>query len=199
MGGLLSFCVLSGFTKTEESSVHGRFPLSSCAYWKTNSLSGKTVTGAMPVSHGETQMLLPESGSLLSIVATGRCAKVLLNGLLFLPTPRNASFPSEVLIFQASKSHALYICPPPNLLWNCCCCSHRKEGFHCCCCSVFLVSCSMLFRQSPFPFPFHLAPWPVFFSEPPELIDFLAYLYYFSVILSISLPPLRMRKLPQQQ
>lgn len=112
MGGLLSFCVLSGFTKTEESSVHGRFPLSSCAYWKTNSLSGKTVTGAMPVSHGETQMLLPESGSLLSIVATGRCAKVLLNGLLFLPTPRNASFPSEVLIFQASKSHALYICPP---------------------------------------------------------------------------------------
>lgn len=51
------------------------------------------------------------------IVATGRCAKVLLNSLLFLPTPRNhslASFPSadEVLIFQANKSTAVYICTP---------------------------------------------------------------------------------------
>lgn len=119
----------------------------------------------------------------------------------FSPLQEMHRSPVKYLFFKlVNHMHCIYAPPrPPNLLWNWCCCSHRKEGFHCCCCSVFLVSCSMLFRQSPFPFPFHLAPWPVFFSEPPELIDFLAYLYYFSVIRSISHPPLRMRKLPQQQ
>lgn len=144
------------------------------------------------------------------IVATGRCAKVLLNGLFFLPTPRNASFPSvdEVLIFQANKSSALYICPPICSEIAAAAVTGRKD-FTAAVAVFFLfliarcldkASFPFSFPSPPLPFPFPLAPWPVFFSEPPELINFLAYLYYFSVIFSlpISHPPLRMRKLPQQ-
>lgn len=149
------------------------------------------------------------------IVATGRCAKVLLNSLLFLPTPRNASFTSvdEVLIFQANKSTAVYICTPICSGIASAAVTGRKDFTaavavfflflvaHCLDKASFLSPSLPLPLPLFLPLPLPLSPWPVFFSEPPELINFLAYLYYFSVIfsLSISHPPLRTRKLPQQQ
>lgn len=137
------------------------------------------------------------------------CAKVLLNSLLFLPTPRNASFTSvdEVLIFQANKSSAVYICPPICSGIASAAVTGRKD-FTAAVAVFFLFlvahcldKASFLSPSLPLPLPLPLSPWPVFFSESPELINFLAYLYYFSVIfsLSISHPPLRTRKLPQQQ
>ena len=146
------------------------------------------------------------------IVATGRCAKVLLNSLLFLPTPRNhslASFPSadEVLIFQANKSTAVYICTPICSGIASAAVTGRKD-FTAAVAVFFLFLVAHCFDKAsflspslplplpfplplplplplslplplPLPLPLSLSPWPVFFSEPPELINFLAYLYYF--------------------